>query len=302
MRTITLFGLLLLVHGASMAQLTFYKVDKRGKETAKGAFLELELKAPQYLGDLPVTTSDQLELTDLNGSDSVVLESVLVTTVLPMLIKGAVAGAQLITSKDPSKYEANHQTLEVDHVILGQTGSFTMNAALRLKYYEKGKTTAITAIEWTLVIEYTQSDRSMHVKSIQEQYTFLPIKTKSKYDYVIEHLALEMQVLLEETHSIEGKPDKKVLKIKKLDALNLTSVMPNFESDRTLRLGADGSTVYIPMENAKVASVELKGLIIGAKASFTNPYGAAPNPAGDFFENNGDSIIEALMGFLTEEE
>lgn len=271
----TLFFLLFCIH--THAQLKLW--DKNGNpKKIKGALLEVEALKPDTLSnELPGDKEDKNAfLSAIGGPLAGAAASALIY------------GLEQTLKVDSSKYSAALPAVTNTLVKL-DSNTRSQQFALHLNYFPKGsKTTKETA--FTHLIQLTKSDRELRFSLNPDREKYLPIKTRTNYDFVL--LGVEV------TASVWFINDKKELEKKSIGTASMMAYNPNYQTDNEyLNIHTTPFSASLLLAKQEVSWIEL-----AFKISYKNPYGNKRNGLNAFIEANKDPSTELLKAILMPKE
>ena len=220
-------------------------------------------------------------------------------TLLPYAIKFGINTVKSITAKNEADYKKEYSS--INGIELPEKQVLKGNAIFEsyVSCYKKGENTLSTVAKYQFETSFNTTERVLTIKlqekNIQEKY--LPVKTKKKYDLVME--VFEFTIVANSTLPASG--GKTVTQITELGTAKLTRVVPSYRlKDRSTVENYDGN-IFIPSHTKDGKEIDYKSIMIIGGAKFVNPIGTTQGALNAFLENNSEAI-EGLLNLTVKSE
>lgn len=196
-----------------------------------------------------------------------------------------------ITAKDENDYSAELTTINQIQLDSTDLAEGSLGFELLLQYYEKGQASVSLGSKYGLTLVNTKEALQFSLKDTSRE-NYIPVKTKRKYDYVLE--TFEFQVLaLVETYNDSVLISRE---LKDLGSTKINRTIGSFRNEKSKTWNK--GLIYYPMSNSKDKRTKINALVIKAKLSYANPYGLSQSTFNKFLEGTSETNEKLLKTLL----
>lgn len=272
MMKLSISMLFLLVFGLnSFGQVKIWDKNLKGKKT-KGVICLLDLKESEENG--------------IEKIAGLIPAYTVAGMLLPYAIKYGNYALKQSTSKKEEDYKSEHSSLNKVTLKFGGLGENTAVVSARLYYFDKDSTKKKQAAVYNF--EFQKKNEFITINLIDQKEEFVPVKSKKKYDLIIETFEFSLQAI-----SIITKNDStKIRKLIDLGSSKIFRVLPSFTKS-TKPIIYHGA-VLIPNFTGSGDEILITDLIVSCKVNYLNPYGLTTSALNTFLEDNSDTNEEIL--------
>lgn len=217
--------------------------------------------------------------------------------VLPFVYKIGISTLKKSTAKKEEDYTEEYSSLngiELDAKTLIES---TVVFKSKIEYYAVKSPSSDLAAEYIFATNFDDETRVLEFSLLNSDEKYLPIKTKKKYDLVLE--VFDFTVVAKVI--IPNKNGKKVTKLMELGTAKISRILPSYqmivEKNEERFIGG----IIVPKHTESGQEIEYISISILGSVKYVNPIGTTQGGLNSFLEDNSEAL-EGLLNLTIESE